>query len=288
MPYAVTWLVFAAGFVLVYYVTVRTVPGRSVSDVSLRGALLTDTWLGRVLDPVLNIVSAASLLGAATMIAVIALVRLLRLPGLAAVAVLLGANGSAALLKRVVLTRPDVGLDEIAPATLNSLPSGHTTAAFSAVVALLFVLPRRWRSVTASAGGGFAVLAALATMSAGWHRAGDSMAAFLLVGLWASAAAAVVALLDPASGGRRSAEGRDGRGPRAARWLAVLAAGLLGLGAVTVFVLASLAPLRESVLGPPVAFLSGALLIGGTAVVVLLGVQRLLDRTFARPAPDDV
>jgi len=83
-----------------------------------------------------------------------------------------------------LLTRPDLGLREITPATHNSLPSGHTTAVSSVVVALLVVTPARGRPLVAVTGGAAAVVTALATMSAGWHRAGDSIAAFRVVGAW--------------------------------------------------------------------------------------------------------
>src|SRR5690606_6770023 len=94
--------------------------------------------------------------------------------------------------------RPDLGLDEVGPATLNSLPSGHTTAAFSAVAALLLVLPAAWRASVALLGGGFATVTALATMFAGWHRTADAMASFLVVGVCMMVGiSAVVAYADP-------------------------------------------------------------------------------------------
>lgn len=115
-------------------------------------------------------------------IALIALVRLRRMAGVTAVGLLVAANASIWLLKTHLPTRPDLGLREITPVTRNSLPSGHTTAVFSVVVALLIVLPGRGRRLIVLAGGAAAVVTALATMSAGWHRAGDSIAAFSWLG----------------------------------------------------------------------------------------------------------
>ncbi len=134
-------LASGGGFVLVYCATVRTVQGRLFGDASLRGALLTRSSLADGADAVLNVVSVASLLGAVALVATVALVRLKRAQGLAAVGLLVGANVSTLVLKRYLLERPDLGIREVAPATLNSLPSGHTTAVFSAVAALLFVVP---------------------------------------------------------------------------------------------------------------------------------------------------
>ncbi len=185
---------YAVTLALVYYLTVRTVRGRQLGDASLRGALSTNSTLTGSVEAVLNVVSIASLLGAIATVAVVALVRLERLQGLAAVGIIVGSNASAWLLKNHLLERPDLGIREVAPATLNSLPSGHSTAAFSAVAALIFVLPRRWRLAGATLGAGYGTLTALATMSAGWHRAADSVAAFLVVGIWTCVAAAVVML----------------------------------------------------------------------------------------------
>jgi membrane-associated phospholipid phosphatase len=146
---ALTWLagtatVYVVAFLLVYYVSVRTVRGRLVSDASLRGAISTGASVQDTVEGILDIVSVGSLLGAVALVAVIALLRLDRVRGLASIAVLVTANVSTWLLKDHLIARPDLGLDEVAPATLNSLPSGHTTAAFSAVAALLIVLrPRR-------------------------------------------------------------------------------------------------------------------------------------------------
>ena len=200
-PVALTWpaataTVYAAAFVLVYYVSVRTVHGRLVSDASLRGAISSGASFQDTVEAILDIVSVGSLLGAVAVVAVIALVRLDRVRGLASIAVLVSANLSTWLLKEHLLARPDLGLDEVAPATLNSLPSGHTTAAFSAVAALLLVLPAVGRVPAALLGGSFATVIALATMFAGWHRAADAIAAFLVVGVCTMVAISLVVALD--------------------------------------------------------------------------------------------
>ncbi len=200
----VVGLGFAAGFVLVYLVTVRTVRGRLFGDASLRGALLTRSAMANGVDSILNAVSVASLLAAVAVVATVALVRLERVRGLAAIGLLVGANLSTLLLKSYLLDRPDLGLREVSPATLNSLPSGHATAVFSAFAALLFVVPTAWRYPTSLIGLVTAITTALATMSAGWHRAGDSMAAFLLVGVWTVIAAVPVLIADTSSSDDRT------------------------------------------------------------------------------------
>lgn len=263
---------FAAGFLLVYYVTVRTLQGRLFGDASLRGALLTRSTLANGADTILNVVSVASLLGAVALVATIALVRLARVEGLAAVGLLVGANVSAFVLKSYLLERPDLGIREVSPATLNSLPSGHVTAVFSAVAALLLVVPTRWRYPASLAGLVAAILTALATMSAGWHRAGDSMAAFLLVGMWMAIAATAVVIADtPAAGHRTRFEWPD-----STRRLAALSAASFTLGIALGAALDAVGPVREATLGSWIAFLVGGLLIIATGIVVLLGMLDVL------------
>ena len=70
----------------------------------------------------------------------------------------------------------------------NSLPSGHTTVAASVAVALVLVLPPKARAFAAVVGAAYAAVAGVATLSAGWHRPSDAVAAFLVVGVWAALA----------------------------------------------------------------------------------------------------
>ena len=266
---------------IVYWATVRTVRGRVLGDASLRGALGTGSALEGTVTAVLDVISVASLLGAVAVVAVIALVRLDRIMGLAAITVLIGANGSTWLLKNVLLTRPDLGLSEIAPATLNSLPSGHSTAAFSAVAALLFVLPRRWRLPTATLGMVYASLTALATMSAGWHRAADSVSAFTVVGAWSCLAAIGVL----AAGRRSDPAGADpGRTP--VRWPLAGAVGTVALGAILTMGLSAADSFSTTSVGGWLAFGAGGLFTVGTAVAVTAGILVALDLAESAPVPE--
>ena len=275
---------FVALFGLVYGVSVYTAAGRRLADSSLRGAIAARPLFFGTVSKILDVVSVASLLGAVALVAVIALVRLARLEGLLAVGILVCSNVSTWLLKTVLLPRPDLGLREVAPATLNSMPSGHATAVFSSAAALLFVAPRRWRGVSATAGAGFAALTGLATMLAGWHRAGDSVAAFLLVGCWSSVAAAVLlAYRAPHATGDR---------PAASIWLksmtrAAVASLILSTALAGALILASLTP--RNVLGSAVAFLAGGLFVVGAAcgaTVAVLEVLRLGDTGYTSGATD--
>ncbi len=258
---------FGASFVVVYYLTVRTQAGRQIGDASLRGALFTRTAFAEPVGRLLDIVSVGSLMGAVAVTATVALIRMARSHGVAAIALLVGANASTWLLKEHVLVRPDLGLSEVTPATLNSMPSGHSTAAFSIVVALLVVVPASWRPRLAPVGVAYAALTALATMSAGWHRAGDSIAAFALVGLWATAAAWGVAVTAGPEGAAGQTPGRGGT-----RWLVVGAVGSTALGAGLILALSLVSSTHENLVGAATAFLAATLLIAGTATGATLSI----------------
>ncbi len=269
---------YAFVFWLVYQVTVRTTYGRLFADASLRGAVLTQTRTEGLVDHALGIITLASLAAAVAVIATIALLRLLRGPGIAAIGVLIAANLTAQVLKQL-LDRPDLGLRESAPATLNSLPSGHSTAAFSVGVALMLVVPRRTRGAVAAAAGVYACVVALATMAAGWHRPADSVTAFLVVGFWAGVAVVALAVFD-----RGELEDRGPEGPP--RWFlrpqlkAPFALALLALMLVVPLVVAT--PVRDSGIGQGIAFATGAVAMVGTALLVLMLLLELIDRVAPR------
>ncbi len=276
---AVTAAAYLAAFLSVYYVSVHTVHGRLVSDASLRGAITSGAAFRDTVESVLDVVSVGSLFGAVAMVAVIALVRLDRMRGLASIGVLVCSNVSTRLLKEHLISRPDLGLDEVAPATLNSLPSGHATAAFSAVAALLLVLPRAARVPTALLGGGFATIIALATMFAGWHRTADAMAAFLVVGFWTMVAISVVIVRDSP---RAHAPATPGL-----KWWVALSLGALTLGSVLGSLLSAIATIRDTLPGSLLAFLSAGLLIVGTLLGVLVSMLWVLDVTEANDDATD-
>ena len=260
------FLVALAG---VYVLTVRTVPGRLVSDASLRGALSTQSAFSDSVHAVLDVVSAGSLAVATVSVVVIAMLRLAGRAAVVAIGLLAAANVSTWLLKNYVLSRPDLGLNEAAPATLNSLPSGHATAAFSAAAALVLVVPVALRRVAAVVGASGGALVAVATMSAGWHRAGDALAAFCVVGFWSVVAAWVVL--------HRSGHAvPDDRWRPPRRTVAIALAGLgVGTAVSVLLALATDSSTGTSLTVP--ALLGGVLLVVGGAFAAMLGVLRAVD-----------
>ncbi|WP_431910411.1 phosphatase PAP2 family protein [Micromonospora carbonacea] len=186
------WLVVlalaqTAAFLVVWRAALHTELGQWLDTAALTGNRIGQDHIAEPVNRILNTMSALSLLAATAVIGFIALIR--RRVALAITATLLiaGANVTTQLLKHF-LVRPDVGIDPERAAAGNSLPSGHTTVAASVALALILVLPTTVRVLGAYLGTAYAAVAGVATLSAGWHRPSDAVAAFLVVGVWAALA----------------------------------------------------------------------------------------------------
>lgn len=282
LPVAALWtgaVVCAATVFAVYAFFVRTVLGQQLDEAPLTSAQRLHTaeapaavWLQTL--PWFLI--AGVLIGLAVLIA---LVRR-RWAVLIAVGVTVaGATLSTQFLKYAVFSRPDLGVDTL---TLNSLPSGHTTAGGAAAVALLLAVPRQWRPVFGIAGAAFTTLVAGSTLVSYWHRPADVVAALGVVGAWALAAAA---LTDPRSDPR--ARRRTGRGAgRAAidRAVAdqarVAGLGLLGVATVALCVAALLytGVIPASLAGTGGNLWAGLLLEASAASAVFAGLTLAFGR----------
>ncbi len=176
-----------AAFLVVWRAALHTELGQWLDTAALTGNRIGQDHIAEPVNRILNTMSALSLLAATAVIGFIALIR--RRVALAITATLLiaGANVTTQLLKHF-LVRPDVGIDPERAAAGNSLPSGHTTVAASVALALILVLPTTVRVLGAYLGTAYAAVAGVATLSAGWHRPSDAVAAFLVVGVWAALA----------------------------------------------------------------------------------------------------
>ena len=172
---------------------VLTVNGQKFDFVALTGNSIGRARIDEMVNTVLDGMSLLSLAIATAVLAFIALIR--RRRGLALMVLLLitGANATTQALKAFI-TRPNLGVGIERAAAGNSLPSGHTTIAASVAVALVLVLPPRTRAVGGFLAAGYAAVAGVATLSAGWHRPSDAVAALLVVGGWTAAVSFVLVL----------------------------------------------------------------------------------------------
>ncbi|MET8091385.1 phosphatase PAP2 family protein [Micromonospora sp. NPDC005220] len=273
-------LIQAAAFLAVWRVAVHFEIGQWVDTVALTGNRIGQDTIDGPVDRILNAMSVVSLLAATATIGFIALLRRRIALAITATLLIAGANVTTQLLK-YGLNRPDYGLDPERAAVGNSLPSGHATVAASVAVALMLVLPRKVRAAGAFIGAAYAAVAGVATLSAGWHRPSDAVAAYLVVGVWAALAGLLLLVTQ-----RERAEVAPGDAHR-------LAALVLGLGGVLALVacglsLSWLLDLRDT--GPEelarrplfVGYAGSAAGIAGTMAVVMALVLSVVHRLVPR------
>jgi membrane-associated phospholipid phosphatase len=268
-----------AAFVAVWRWFVRTERGQMLDTVALTGNTIGRDRIDELVSSVLDAMSIAALVTTTLVIGFIALVRGRVALAVVATLFIAGANATVQALKYLI-DRPDFGVDPERAAAGNSLPSGHAAVAMSFAVALVLVLPPRARGPAAVFGAGYAALVGVATLSAGWHRPSDAVAAMLVVGAWAAAAGALLVLMQRRDG---QLAGGDAHGS---------VAGLLALGGLALAAVAALSlVLTDQVLSIPpdqlsrrrllAAYAGSAAGIAGTAGLVMA----LVVATVHRVAP---
>jgi membrane-associated phospholipid phosphatase len=275
-----------AGFVMVWRFFVQSEHGQLLDTMALTGNSIGQARVEGLVDTVLNTMSALSLAIATAVVGFIALIRRRIAVAFGVVLLIVGANVTTQVLKQVIY-RPELGVDLERAAAGNSLPSGHTTIAASVAVALMLVLPARLRGVGAVLGALFAAVAGVATLSAGWHRPSDAVAAVLIVGAWACAAGLFIVIAQRRHGG-------VDYGP--SNRFAVLALAVAGLVLLAGAGLAL--ELTNQVLSIPpdelsrhrllAAYAGGAMGVAGTAGLVLAFVLATAHRVVPQVVPPTV
>ena len=199
---------------VLYVIAVHTSWGQRIDDAAVVGRTLRPRVL-QATDRVLNTISVASLALGGIAVMLVALMRSRPHLALAAGVVIVGANVTTQILKTGILDRPDLVGPRDPLGVTNSFPSGHSTVAMSLAVAFVLVVPAAARSIAAAGGLVYATLVGAGTVTAGWHRPSDVVAAYLIVMAWAGISVAV--LID-----------REGAGADTARvpWLAARAPSL--------------------------------------------------------------
>jgi membrane-associated phospholipid phosphatase len=287
-----SWLLVLAGaelaaLLMVWRFFVRSEHGQLLDTVALAGNSIGQARVEQLVLTILNAMSVASLTVATAVVGFIALIRRRIAVAFGAILLIAGANATTQVLKHLIY-RPQFGVDLQRDAAGNSLPSGHTTIAASVVVALVLVLPARARGIAGAIGTLFAALAGVATLSAGWHRPSDAVAALLVVGVWGCVAGLFIVAVQRGHG----AGGRGGGHRTVALVLAVAGLVLLAGAAIAL-------RLTDQVLAVPVgalsrrrllvAYVGGAMGIAGTAGVVLAAVLATVHRVVpatVQPGPD--
>lgn len=266
----------AAAFVWVWRFFVHTEHGQVLDTIALAGNTIGRARIDDMVGAVLNGMTVAALVVTTAVIGFIAVVRGRIALAVVATLFIAGATASVQALKYTI-DRPDFGVDPERAAAGNSLPSGHTAVAAAFAVALVLVLPPRLRGLGALLGAGYAALVGVATLSAGWHRPSDAVAAILVVGAWAAVAGLLLAVF----------QRRDPRVlPEEAHRFAAAALGLAGLAMLAVAAVGLM--LTDRVLDVPVdqlgrrrllaAYGGSAAGIAGTASLVMAVVLTTVHR----------
>lgn len=276
-------LAVVCGLLLVglYVLMVRTGWGQRLDDDALDGRTTREVVV-RATDRLLDTISITSLVASGGVIVLVAIARLRPHVAVVAVGVVGGANVTTQLLKRS-LSRPDLagGPDALGG---PSFPSGHSTVAMSLAVALLLVVPARFRAVTAAAVLGYAALIGTGTVTAGWHRPSDVLGGYLVAIGWAALGALAVIVW-------RGAVPTRGQ-PRATAFLspivigtaiALLLVGFVGFGVVIVAERQG----RLDAVDLDEAYTAALVTIVGVGILLVSALVVALRRVDLDPTPDE-
>lgn len=172
-------LVSVTLFAACYVLAVLTPWGQTFENAALRGADQLSRADERDANDALDTITVWSLGVATLFVALIGLLR--RKPLLAAIAVgvIVGGQLVTQSLKRFLLPRPEL-VPVTGDFTDNSFPSGHTTIAMTALIAVFLVTPYRFRGLATFFAGSWAVGIGAYTISAKWHRLSDTIGADLV------------------------------------------------------------------------------------------------------------
>lgn len=213
---------------------VGTASGQRLDQLILSGAEAHQGRLSTYAELAVGSVSTPVIAGILALTVVLVLLRR-RPTALFPLGVLvLGANLTTQVIKHVLVTREALGPGiEITP---NSFPSGHTTLAATAMVALVLATGRA-RVVLAPLGVLWTLAAGVGTLVVGWHRPSDVVGAIGVAAAWTCLVLALDGLhtrhrarREAATGRRRSLARRAPGSPRTAADLVV--ALLLGVAGV--------------------------------------------------------
>lgn len=163
------------------FLAVFTVKGQAIDTLSMEASMRWAEPLGSVGRTVTHIISVPAMVMMGALIVVIAWLR--RRPTLAgrALGVVIAANTTTQVAK-LLIERPDF---HMSAATVNSLPSGHTTVATSLALALVMIAPEWFRGPAAWIGYVWTSLVGISVMVFGWHRPSDVLVAMAVSGFWA-------------------------------------------------------------------------------------------------------
>lgn len=272
-----------AAVLVVYLFFVQSEPGQLI-DVGMRRGTATMAHPMLELNPANRWIAAWILLPPAVVVATLTLSAQRYWAALLALVTVIGANITTQVLKHGILVRPE--LVEGA-GTSNALPSGHTTMAASAAVAVLLVSPARWRPAWGVLAGLWAAGWGVGIFVENWHWTSDMVSAYLVSAGWGVAAGWVLFRTDTQWNMLTTEQRKSGA---TAEWMMFLVGTVAVVGAVAcLFMGGGWAGLERSVAGDVSRWhwFAGVGLCAGTAVLIAGAGMRLL-RKEAAPLPTEV
>lgn len=168
---------------------VFTHTGQALDAMALEGSEIGSHYVSAHARRLLSVVSMPAAVVLVVTILVIGLLRRSHRRAVWAVVAVVGANLTTQILKYQFLWRPDFNITERWD-NANTLPSGHTTMAASAAVALILLSGRRWRPLAAWAGALFTIAMGYSTLVCQWHRPSDVLAGIFVPVAWGALAVA--------------------------------------------------------------------------------------------------
>jgi membrane-associated phospholipid phosphatase len=199
----------------------------------------------------------------------------------AAVTVLLvGANVSSQVLKPALAHHRELYFTSWHMNNVHdaAFPSGHATAAMAISLAVLMIVPRAYRPLTAAVGVVFTLAVTFSVLILSWHFPSDIVGGFLVATAWGLVTIAALRYTGerwPAKGSMRKAARAALPGPSAA----ALAKTGIALGAIACIGLASSADRIASFADRHTALVAVASAIAVAALVLLAGVAALSSRS---------
>ncbi|MFC0675603.1 phosphatase PAP2 family protein [Brachybacterium hainanense] len=269
--------VCVAGAWMLEQQAVGTGRGQRLDELILMAAQADTSFVARLVLPAISTVTVPVIIAILATSAVLCLARR-RVGLMVQLAVMaIGANVTTQVVKHGLIDRENLA-DGLA-ITPNSFPSGHTTFAAAAAVAIVLAVPSRIRSLTACLATAWTVAAGVGTIAAGWHRPSDVVGAVMVVGAWtflivlvdsAAAAAGIGAPPElPAAGRGRGSAGVPSRSGTAGM-VVLLAVALVSLAGAALLGAGLPTPLQlEDTAHQGLAYAAAILaILGGTSAVV--------------------
>ena len=184
-------LVCAVLLIVGYFGLVSTSWGHQLDDDAYLGRQALNLKVITLDSDILDLVTKALLLFAATIVLVIAAVRRCATVGVIAVVGFACAVVGAEVLKHKLPWHALVPSDAMLENRFQSgtYPSGHATIGTSLALSLLLVSSNRWRPWLAIAAGCFTATFATGVLFAGWHRPSDALGALAWSGFCMTLAA---------------------------------------------------------------------------------------------------